>query len=99
MTCILIILVKEGIPTDDELEELSQCIAEAWKPLGRRLKIEEAKLTGFHKENEEYSEKAFKMLLHWKERDASAATYGVLLDALCHKLVKQKLLAEEFCCD
>ena len=99
MIRILIILVKEGIPTDDELEELSQRIAKAWKPLGRRLKIGEAKLTGFHKENEEYSEKAFKMLLHWKERDASAANYRVLRDALCHKLVEQKLLAEEFCYD
>jgi len=91
--------VKEGTPSNDELEELSQRIAEAWKPLGRRLEIEEGKLTCFHKENEEYSEKAFKMLLHWKERDASTATYSVLYDALCHKLVNKKLLAEELFCE
>jgi len=86
-----------GTPSNDELEELSQRIAEAWKPLGRRLKIEEGKLTCFDNENKVYSEKAFKMLLHWKERDGSSATYSVLYDALCHKLVNKKLLAEEFC--
>ena len=93
------ITVKEGIPSEEELEELSVKIAEAWKPLGRRLKIHEAKLIAFHKENEEYSEKAYKMLLHWKERGGPTATYQVLYDALCHKLVKKRLLAEEFCCN
>ena len=99
VTDLLIFLVKEGTPSDDELEDLSQRIAEAWKPLGRRLKIDEPKLTAFHKENEEYPEKAYKMLLHWKERDSAAATYLVLYNALCHKLVQKKKLAEELCCD
>ena len=36
--------VKKGIPTDEELEKLSVDIGEAWKSLGRRLKIDEALL-------------------------------------------------------
>lgn len=91
--------VKDGIPSEEELEELSVKIAEAWTPLGRRLKFHEAKLTAFHKENEEYSEKSYKMLLHWREREGPAATYQVLYDALCHKLVNKRLLADEFCCN
>jgi len=90
--------IKKGGPSLEELEDLAGCIAEAWKTLGRRLKFDESQLTGFHKENEEYSEKAYKMLLAWKQINASAATYRVLHDALCHNLVRRRDLAEKFCC-
>ena len=38
------------------------------------------------------------MLMFWKQRDVSGATYQVLYDALCHELVQLKELAEKFCC-
>ena len=92
--------MKKGTPSDEDLEELSQQIGKSWKPLGRRLKLKEAELTAFHKENpDEYSERAYQMLLRWKSRDGKDATYQVLYDALDHKLVKEKRLAEEICCD
>ena len=89
--------VKEGVPTDEDLERLSVKI-EKWKPLGRRLKIEEAELTALGKDNEEWSEKALAMLIKWKGKKGSKATYRCLYDALCHDLVNRKDLAEEFCC-
>ena len=89
--------VKEGIPSDDDLELLSVKV-EKWKKLGRRLKLEAAELTALHQENEELSEKVFAMLIKWKQKNASEATYRCLYDALCHKLVNRKDLAEEFCC-
>lgn len=89
--------VKIGVPTNKELETISENIAERWKSLGRGLEIKEPKLIAFHKENEEYTEKAYKMLLHWKSRDGSNATYLVLDDALCHPWVNRKDLAEEIC--
>ena len=92
-----VIIVKEGVPSDEELETLSQLIAEGWKPLGRRLGMNESKLTAFDRENKEYSEKPYKMLLCWKQREGSAATYQVLHDALCHSLVGRRNLAEEIC--
>ena len=46
----------------------------------------------------EFSEKIYKMLLHWKKRDGSAATYKILHDALCHPLVNRTDLAEQLCC-
>ena len=91
--------VKQGIPSDEELEKLSMQIGECWKPLGRRLDIEEGLLTGFYKDNDEFREKIYKMLLHWKQRDGQAATYQVLYAALCHELVSQRLLGEEICCE
>ena len=39
------------------------------------------------------------MLLRWKEKEGSKATFQVLNDALCHHLVQNRDLAEKFCCD
>ena len=87
-------LVKQGVPSDEDLEWLSQKL-EKWKTVGRRLEIEEARLTAFDNENRECSEKIYKMLVHWKERNGSTATYTILHDALCHPLVKRTDLAEQ----
>ena len=93
-----IVAVKEGSPTAEMLEVLAQRIGEKWKKLGRRLKFDESQLTAFHKNNEEYDEKAYAMLLEWKQRDGtSGATYLTLKEALCHHLVNRTDLAEEFC--
>ena len=48
---------------------------EKWKTVGCRLEIEEARLTAFDNENKECSDKIYKMPLHLKEREGSAATY------------------------
>ena len=87
-------LVKQGVPSDRDLEGLSQEL-EKWKAVGRRLEIEEAELTALDLENREWSEKVYKMLRHWKERNGSTATYRVLHDALCHPLVNRRDLAEK----
>ena len=57
----------------------------------------EAALDAIDKENEEYYEKAYKMLLKWKGAEGSRATFRVLHDALVHPLVKRRDLAEKFC--
>ena len=89
---------KEGTPTVDDLEELAQKIPGHWKKLGRRLLAnDEDALEAIDKENKEYSEKAYKMLLRWKRTTALGATFQVLHDALCHHLVNRKDLAQEFC--
>ena len=91
--------VKKGIPTKEELERLSADIGENWQSLGRRLGIDDALLTGFDRENKVYREKPYKVLLRWRKRQGSFATYQILYDALCHELVGSKDLAEKFCCE
>ena len=88
--------IKDDSPTSDELESLSDKISDKWKKLGRRLKFNEAQITEHDKNNDKLSEKAYKLLLAWKERDASAATYRVLHKALSD--VERKDLAQMFCC-
>ena len=45
------------------------------------------------------TEEARRMLVSWKQKEGSKATYQVLYDALTDELVSCKLLAEEFCCN
>ena len=92
---VFMFVVRQRVPSDKDLEWLSQKL-DKWKTVGRRLEIEEARLTAFDNENREWSEKIYKMLLHWKERNGSAATYMALHDALCHSLVNRTDLAEQF---
>ena len=44
-----------------------------------------------------YPTMQFSMLQKWKQRLGSEATYQVLFDALCDKLVERNDLAELFC--
>lgn len=90
--------VKEGIPTNEELENLAGEIADKWKPLGRRLGFDEAQLVGFHKDVDEYRQKAYAMLLGWKQKKGSEATYKILHGALCDDRVQRRDLAEKYCC-
>ena len=52
----------------------------------------------FHKDNEEYIEKCYQVLLGWKQRNASSEIYTNLYGALCHNLVGRQDLAEKLCC-
>ena len=88
--------IKDGSPSPDELEGLSGKISDKWKNLGRRLQFDKAQITEHDKNNDALSEKAYKLLLAWKGRDASAATYRVLHKALSD--IERKDLAQEFCC-
>ena len=91
--------VKAGGPTDEELEGLSLKLGEKWKKLGTLLGFHRFEITGFDHENEKLADKAFEMLLKWKHKKDSNASYKFLYDALCHDVLQCKLLAEEFCCD
>lgn len=73
-------------------------LGDKWEKLGRHLGFDRARRTAYHKENEKLDEKAYNMLMDWKEREGSAATYQVLYNALCKDVVACKGLAEELCC-
>ena len=65
--------------------------------MGRRLGIDELKLTALSKTNETYSEKAYQMVLAWKQREGVNTTYQVLSEALRHEFVGLNDLAEQYC--
>ena len=91
--------VMEGSPTESVLERLSNKIRRRdWRKLGRRLNFHEAQLDEFDNDNEQISEKAYAMLLAWKQNFGKDATYNVLKKALCDRTVGLRDLAREFCC-
>ena len=89
--------MKQGTPTDDELEKLGKEIAEKWMKLGRRLKVEESELQDIEQRYQQLCERGYHMLMHWKRKNGSAATYQILNAALQHELVQRKDLAEQIC--
>ena len=58
--------------------------------------ITERMLEAVNESNENVFEKGYRMLMTWKQRDGSAATYRILGAALQHKLVNRRDLAENF---
>ena len=88
--------IKGGSPTLNELLRLSRTISNKWKDLGRWLNFDEAQITEHDNYNDTFSEKAYQLLMAWKQREALAATYLVLYKALSE--VERRDLAEEFCC-
>ena len=92
-------MVKDGKPSYKELQYLSGELAGKWKALGRCLEFSEAAIDDFDQANKELKEKAYKMLMAWKQRVGCEATYKVLYDTLCDELVECKLLAEQYCCN
>ena len=90
-------VVKKGSPKSDELEQLANDIDPSdWKKVARKLKIHGPKITAIHKENEEFYEKIYQMLLKWKQANGSAATWKKLYQALIDAGLRE--LAEKRCC-
>ena len=92
-------MIKDGEPSYEELEYLSRELEEKWKKLGRRLKFSQAAIVNLDVANKRLAEQAFEMLLAWKQKEGRKATYTVLYNALSHKLVECRHLAEQFCCE
>ena len=91
---VFMFLVKQGVPSDEELEWLSRELKKC-EELGRCLKIKAATLRAIEDDYGSDRQRIYKMLLHWKLKNGSDATYTVLCDALCHKFVNRVDLAEK----
>ena len=89
-------VVEQGILSEDELETLGRKIGLKWRILGRRLRFDEEELDEIDEKHKDLSQKGYHMLNLWKQREG-AATKKTLYDALTHKNVQRKDLAEEYC--
>ncbi|XP_044183523.1 uncharacterized protein LOC114977245 isoform X2 [Acropora millepora] len=76
---------NRSAPTDEVLEDLSRDITSFWKSLGHKLKVPNTKIDEIQADNVQYpsvTEKAFQMLMAWKELRSDAATITELSRAL-----------------
>ncbi|XP_078354085.1 uncharacterized protein LOC144638728 isoform X1 [Oculina patagonica] len=92
-------ILKEDTVINEDLERLSQSVGNVWVRLGRRLDIDQATLEAIQIDPRwpYLAEKAFQMLLCWRNKNGSDATYRVLYVALCHEFVSRRDLAEKIC--
>ena len=88
---------KTGVPSEEELLDLSLELEAKWKNLARALGIWEADIEAVDEENRQVVEKCYNLLLFWKHRCGSRATYEVLEAGLCHGVVLRRDLAEKYC--
>ena len=65
--------------------------------LGRLLGVKEPKLQYVGRRHKQLYEKAYHMLMIWKQENGLAATHQLLTAALQHELVQRKDLAEQIC--
>ena len=75
--------MKPGRVTDDKIYLLATRIGKNWKKLARKLRFYEPEIEGYDllRRCERLDEKAYEMLMDWKERMGRGATYEVLHEA------------------
>ena len=91
---------NRGAPTDEMLQDLSQEITPFWKDLGHRLKVPNKRIDEIHVDNIQYlgvREKAFQMLMAWKEQRSDVAKITELSRAL--KALGKNRTEMKYCVD
>lgn len=84
--------------TDDDLQTLGKAIGSKWDQLGRRLPgITNADIEGIDDRYRALPKKGYHILDLWKTNNGKAADYETLHNALVHKLIQRKDLAEDYC--
>ena len=89
--------MKRGIPEETELHELADDVSPIWKKLGRALGVEEPKLSQLELDHQGAYERAFQMLLHWRQTKNDQATYQSLYNALTSAVVRRNDLGKKYC--
>jgi len=87
--------LKDGTPSNSELQELAESISAKWMILGILLNIPQDVLDEIYTTEKN---KPYVMLLRWKSATTSATPYEDLFNALCHERVGLKNVAKRFCC-
>ena len=87
--------IKEDEVLDDDLERLSKKLGGKWKALTKYLGFDQDDVDVFDINENKVEDKSYRMLLTWKRRKASSATFKVLYKALCH--IGRSDLAEMYC--
>ena len=106
LTCYFLLkgTMKNGVVQDDDLKRLSLKLKDSWRAVAQRLGFKEAEIRrfrGLHVQpfdiTRTEAKEQLNMLLEWKRRRRSKATYKVLYNTLCHEAVKREDLAAGFC--
>ena len=90
-------VLKEGVPTNPEIAALALYIVEIWKRLGRALGIEEAIIAQIRMNEDDVYERAYMMLIRWRQQMGAQANYKGLAQALGCEEIRRADLIQQFC--
>ena len=85
------------MPTNPEIAALARYIVEIWKRLGRALGIEEAVIAEIRLNEVNVYERAFMMLIRWRQQMGAQANYEALAQALGCEEIRRADLIQRFC--
>ena len=85
---------KVGAPSDAELLQLSSRISAKWNAIGILLGFSSHQVDSI---GTNAKDKAYQMLLDWKNSTSSLSPHEDLYNALCHEKVRLNNIAKEFC--
>lgn len=89
--------VKPGIPSTDDLLNISTQVLSSWELLARVLGFQDVELDQLVADNRDIFEQCYQMLLRWKQKCGSQGSYEALARALQHPAVNQGHLALQYC--
>lgn len=90
-------VLKEGVPTNQEIFALALHIMDCWRRLGRALGIGEAVITQIQVNEEDAYERAYALLNKWRQQMGAVANYEALAQALECEVVGRPDLSHRFC--
>ena len=72
-------------------------LGKEWMWVGRLLGLEDTTLDDIKESHDKLYECSYEMLLSWSQKNAAQATYHWLAQALLHRAVDMREIAEKYC--
>lgn len=89
--------IKNGTPETNDLLNICTQVTSNWVVLAKVLGFREVELDQLTADHGDGFEQCYQMLLRWKQKCGSQASYDVLAKALQHPVVNQQDLAFQYC--
>ena len=89
--------LKCGEVSSSDLFNIAADLGKEWMWVGRLLGLEDTPLDGVKETHEHPNDWCYQMLLLWKQKNGTHATYSWLAQALLHRAVGKRFFAEKYC--
>ena len=93
----MLLELKAGKPTDDDVMRLAQDAMKNWRRLGRALGLKDVDVDEIEADVRGIYEQCYAMLRKWQQKMGSAATYRNLAEGLRHPTVIRQDLVDKYC--
>lgn len=90
--------LKQGCVSEGDLQNISLKVQRKRKRVGRALGLDDDNLDVIEEEHrDDISKQSYQILLRWKQKSGTEATYHALARALCDHTVMMKHVLDGYC--